>query len=184
MENFTYIFGVSQEGNSWPAVPRYAVVSLSRCPVFIAPDLPGFAFSSLLVFLVNHSPPTLEIRREQTSPTARPVAPDSARLPLHGWLSQSARETAVGSVFLADGVPQESAPASCAALASATPRPFSGFDGSERTISHWTRRVPRSPEPAKLGLSFLRNHREAMAAMDFFRSNPDESHLRRNWLVF
>jgi hypothetical protein len=43
-----------------------------------------------------------------------------------------------------------------------------GFDVSERTISRWMRRAPRSPEPAKLWLSFLRNHREAIAAMDFF----------------
>src|SRR5713226_9600718 len=43
-----------------------------------------------------------------------------------------------------------------------------GFDVSERTISCWMRRAPRSPEPAKLWLSFLRDHREAIAAMDFF----------------
>src|ERR1019366_4762230 len=43
-----------------------------------------------------------------------------------------------------------------------------GFDVSERTISRWMRRAPRSPEPAKRWLIFLRNHREAIAAMDFF----------------
>jgi putative transposase len=43
-----------------------------------------------------------------------------------------------------------------------------GFDVSERTISRWMRRVPRDPEPAKRWLAFLRNHREAIAAMDFF----------------
>src|ERR1035438_10477760 len=43
-----------------------------------------------------------------------------------------------------------------------------GFDVSERTISRWMRRAPRNPEPAKRWLSFLRNHREAIAAMDFF----------------
>ena len=43
-----------------------------------------------------------------------------------------------------------------------------GFDVSERTISRWMRRVPRVPEPAKGWLAFLRNHREAIAAMDFF----------------
>jgi putative transposase len=43
-----------------------------------------------------------------------------------------------------------------------------GFDVSERTISRWMRRAPRDPEPAKRWLSFLRNHREAIAAMDFF----------------
>jgi len=43
-----------------------------------------------------------------------------------------------------------------------------GFDVSERTISRWMRRAPRSPEPAKRWLAFLRNHRGAIAAMDFF----------------
>jgi hypothetical protein len=43
-----------------------------------------------------------------------------------------------------------------------------GFDVSERTISRWMKRAPRKPEPAKRWLAFLRNHREAIAAMDFF----------------
>lgn len=43
-----------------------------------------------------------------------------------------------------------------------------GFDVSERTISHWMKRAPRDAEPAKRWLAFLRNHREAIAAMDFF----------------
>jgi transposase InsO family protein len=43
-----------------------------------------------------------------------------------------------------------------------------GFDVSERTISRWIKRAPRGPEPAKRWLAFLRNHREAIAAMDFF----------------
>jgi putative transposase len=43
-----------------------------------------------------------------------------------------------------------------------------GFDVSERTISRWMRRAPRNPEPAKRWVAFLRNHREAIAAMDFF----------------
>src|SRR6202790_832898 len=43
-----------------------------------------------------------------------------------------------------------------------------GFDISERTISRWMRKAPRNPEPAKRWLAFLRNHREAIAAMDFF----------------
>jgi hypothetical protein len=42
-----------------------------------------------------------------------------------------------------------------------------GFDFSERTISRWMYRAPRDPEPAKRWLAFLRNHREAIAAMDF-----------------
>jgi len=43
-----------------------------------------------------------------------------------------------------------------------------GFDVSERTILRWMRRAPRSPEPAKRWAVFLNNHREAIAAMDFF----------------
>jgi putative transposase len=43
-----------------------------------------------------------------------------------------------------------------------------GFDVSERTISRWLRRAPRDPQPTKRWLAFLRNHREAIAAMDFF----------------
>jgi putative transposase len=43
-----------------------------------------------------------------------------------------------------------------------------GFDFSERTISRWMNRAPRDPDRAKRWLAFLRNHREAIAAMDFF----------------
>ena len=43
-----------------------------------------------------------------------------------------------------------------------------GFHISERTISRWMKRASRDPEPAKRWLAFLRNHREAIAAMDFF----------------
>ena len=43
-----------------------------------------------------------------------------------------------------------------------------GFDVSERTISRWMKRALRDPEPAKRWLTFLHNHREAIAAMDFF----------------
>ena len=43
-----------------------------------------------------------------------------------------------------------------------------GFKVSERTISHWIRQAPRNPESAKRWLTFLQNHREAIAAMDFF----------------
>jgi putative transposase len=43
-----------------------------------------------------------------------------------------------------------------------------GFDVSERTISRWMRRAPRNPKPTNLWLAFLRNHREGIAAMDFF----------------
>ncbi|MGB6743799.1 MAG: integrase core domain-containing protein [Terracidiphilus sp.] len=43
-----------------------------------------------------------------------------------------------------------------------------GFDISERTVLHWMRKAPKSPEPAKRWAAFLNNHREAIAAMDFF----------------
>jgi putative transposase len=43
-----------------------------------------------------------------------------------------------------------------------------GFDLSERTISRWMKRAPRDPDRAKRWLAFFRNHREAIAAMDFF----------------
>jgi transposase InsO family protein len=43
-----------------------------------------------------------------------------------------------------------------------------GFKISEATVSRWMRRAPRSPQLAHRWLTFLRNHREAIAAMDFF----------------
>jgi putative transposase len=43
-----------------------------------------------------------------------------------------------------------------------------GFDISERTISRWMKRTPRNPDRARRWITFLRNHREAIAAMDFF----------------
>ncbi len=43
-----------------------------------------------------------------------------------------------------------------------------GFDVSEPTVSRWLRRVPRTSDPAHRWLTFLRNHREVIAAMDFF----------------
>ena len=43
-----------------------------------------------------------------------------------------------------------------------------GFDVCERTISRWMKRVSTNPDPAKRWLAFLRNHKEAIAAMDFF----------------
>jgi putative transposase len=42
-----------------------------------------------------------------------------------------------------------------------------GFEVSERTISRWMKRVPRDP-PAQRWRAFLANHREAIAATDFF----------------
>jgi transposase InsO family protein len=43
-----------------------------------------------------------------------------------------------------------------------------GFGISERTVLHWMRKAPRSPETARRWATFLANHREVIAAMDFF----------------
>jgi putative transposase len=43
-----------------------------------------------------------------------------------------------------------------------------GVDPSERSVSRWMQRAPRDPDAGKRWLTFLRNHREAIAAMDFF----------------
>jgi transposase InsO family protein len=43
-----------------------------------------------------------------------------------------------------------------------------GFDISERTVLRWMLKGPRKPEPAMHWAAFLANHREAIAAMDFF----------------
>ncbi len=43
-----------------------------------------------------------------------------------------------------------------------------GFDVSERSVSRWIRRAPKDPDPLRRWLVFLRNHREAIAAMDLF----------------
>ncbi len=43
-----------------------------------------------------------------------------------------------------------------------------GFCISERTVLHWMRKAPRNPEPARRWAAFLSNHREVIAAMDFF----------------
>ena len=43
-----------------------------------------------------------------------------------------------------------------------------GFDVSERSVSRWVKRCKRNPDPAKQWLAFLKNHRDSIAAMDFF----------------
>jgi transposase InsO family protein len=43
-----------------------------------------------------------------------------------------------------------------------------GFDISERTVSRYLRRLSPSDQARKLWATFLRNHREVIAAMDFF----------------
>ena len=43
-----------------------------------------------------------------------------------------------------------------------------GFDVSERTVSRWMRRAARDSDAAQRWRTFLHNHREAIAAVDFF----------------
>ena len=43
-----------------------------------------------------------------------------------------------------------------------------GFDVSERTVSRYRPRRPRGPDAIQRWLVFLRNRRDALAAMDFF----------------
>jgi putative transposase len=43
-----------------------------------------------------------------------------------------------------------------------------GFDVSERSVPQSIRRAPRDPDPVNRWLTFLRNDREAIPAMDFF----------------
>ena len=43
-----------------------------------------------------------------------------------------------------------------------------GFQVSERSVSRWMGRAPQIPESGQRWLTFLSNHREAIAAMDFF----------------
>ncbi len=42
------------------------------------------------------------------------------------------------------------------------------FDVSERTVSRWVQRAPRNPDKIARWKAFLKNHREVIAAMDFF----------------
>jgi hypothetical protein len=46
-----------------------------------------------------------------------------------------------------------------------------GFDVSERTVSRYLRPLRRRPEAPQSWLTFLRNHREVIAAMDLFVSS-------------
>ena len=43
-----------------------------------------------------------------------------------------------------------------------------GYEIYERTVRPWIRKAPRNAEPARHWAAFLSNHREAIAAMDFF----------------
>lgn len=43
-----------------------------------------------------------------------------------------------------------------------------GFEVSERTVLRWIQRAPKDPKPAQRWKTFLTNHRETIAAMDFF----------------
>src|SRR5215469_7369382 len=43
-----------------------------------------------------------------------------------------------------------------------------GFGISERTVLRWMQKAAKDPEPTRRWAAFLRNHREVIAAMDFF----------------
>jgi transposase InsO family protein len=43
-----------------------------------------------------------------------------------------------------------------------------GYEISERTVLRWMRKAPRNPATARRWAAFLSNHRETIAAMDFF----------------
>jgi putative transposase len=43
-----------------------------------------------------------------------------------------------------------------------------GFDVSERSVSRYLRSLPRTPRANLTWTTFLRNHRDGIAAMDFF----------------
>ena len=43
-----------------------------------------------------------------------------------------------------------------------------GYEISERTVLRWMRKAPRDADPARRWAAFLSNHREGIAAMDFF----------------
>jgi putative transposase len=47
-----------------------------------------------------------------------------------------------------------------------------GFNVSERNVSRWVQRAPRSPELGRRWKAFLDNHHEAIAAMDFSIVEP------------
>jgi putative transposase len=47
-----------------------------------------------------------------------------------------------------------------------------GLDVSERTVSRYLQRLGRRPEARQSWLTFLHNHREAIAAMDLFVVSP------------
>jgi putative transposase len=58
-----------------------------------------------------------------------------------------------------------------------------GFDVAERIISRWMQRQPRKTDRAQRWLSFLRNHREAIVAMDFFTMPTLTFHLLYCFLI-
>jgi hypothetical protein len=43
-----------------------------------------------------------------------------------------------------------------------------GFDVSERTVSRYMPKPPNDPEARQRWMTFLRNHRDDLVAMDFF----------------
>jgi hypothetical protein len=51
-----------------------------------------------------------------------------------------------------------------------------GFEISERTVSRYLSRSARNGSAAQLWRTFLRNHREAIAGMDFFSAPKGADH--------
>ena len=43
-----------------------------------------------------------------------------------------------------------------------------GFEVSERSVTRYLRSLPRTPRTGQTWTTFLRNHRDGIAAMDFF----------------
>ena len=58
-----------------------------------------------------------------------------------------------------------------------------GFDVSERTVSRYLRRHRRRPESRQSWLTFLRNHREVIVAMDFFVVPTATFRVRYVWFA-
>ena len=59
-------------------------------------------------------------------------------------------------------------PENLAAIFEPTHRSAFGFEISERTVARYVRRIHRRGDPKRSWLTFLKNHREVIAALDFF----------------
>jgi hypothetical protein len=61
--------------------------------------------------------------------------------------------------------------------------PTLGFNVSERTVSRYLPSRPAGPDAIKRWLTFLRNHRDTIAAMDFFVVPTVTFHLAYAWFA-